>query len=177
MKTRRLIIKITSRIIAGLLIVCCSFCSGSKDKVVDEGVIEYDTKAVDENHPWAGMAPTKATLRFKKDKFIMEMSTMGMFNTMFLCDLNARTLTQMVKFLDIKQAHIETEKDILADNDAYPLKIEETSETKQIAGYKCHKVNITMVNDPKVSFEAWYTKEMDLANVNELSPYKGIKGM
>ena len=105
------------------------------------------------------------------------MSTMGMFNTMFICDLNTKTLTQMVKFLDIKQAHIETEKDILAENADYKLKVEETKETKMIAGYKCYKVKVTMANDPKVVFEAWYTKEMNLVHVNDLSPYNGIKGM
>lgn len=177
MKIRLLIIKITSRIIVSLLLLNFAYCSSSKEKVTDEGVIEYDTKAVDEKHPWAGMAPSKATLRFKKNKFIMEMSTMGMFNTMFVADLDAKTITQMVKFLDIKQAHIETEKDIISDNGQYRLKMEETQDTKLIAGYKCHKVNISMVGDPAVKFEAWYTKEMDMPNVNELSPYKGIKGM
>jgi hypothetical protein len=153
-------------------------CKGKNDgKVEDEGIIEYETKAVDENHPWAGMAPSTATLKFKGDKFIMEMSTMGMFNTMFICDQTNKTLVQMVKFLDVKQACIETEKDIKQDNSEYKLKCEECTETKVIAGYKCNKVKVSMVNDPSVVFEAYYTKDMQAENVNELSPYAGIKGM
>jgi hypothetical protein len=153
-------------------------CGGvGNDKVVDEGIIEYDAKAVDENHPWAGMAPSTATLKFKGDKFIMEMSTMGMFNTMFVCDQTNKTLTQMVKFLDIKQACIETEKDITKENADYKLKYEECKETKIIAGYKCNKVKVSMVDDPSVVFEAYYTKDMGDENVNALSPYNGIKGM
>lgn len=165
-----------------MLFVCLilsgfTFCSTSNDKVIDEGVIEYDAKVVDENHPLAGLAPSSATLKFKKDKFIMEMSTMGMFNTMFVCDLTTKTLTQMVKFMDVKQACIETEKDIQKENDAYKIKIEETNETKEIAGYKCTKIKVTMVNDPSVTFDAYYTKDMGMEAVNDLSPYAGVKGM
>jgi len=159
------------------MVLAFTFCSGSSDKVVDEGIIEYEAKAVDENHPWAGMAPSTATLKFKDDKFIMEMSTMGMFNTMFICNQTNKTLTQMVKFLDIKQACIETEKDIKKENDDYKLKYEECKETKIIAGYKCSKIKVSMVNDPSVTFEAYYTKEMGVENVNALSPYQGVKGM
>lgn len=155
----------------------CTFCSTSNDKVIDEGVIEYEAKVVDENHPLAGLAPSAATLKFKKDKFIVEMSTMGMFNTMFVCDLKGKTLTQMVKFMDVKQACIETEKDIIKANQSYKLKLEETTDTKIIAGYKCHKVKVSMVNDPSIVFDVYYTKEMGMGAVNSLSPYAGIKGM
>lgn len=166
--------------ISAAIVVVFSFISSCKSeggKVTDEGQIEYETKVVDENHPLAGLAPSSATLKFKKDKFIMEMSTLGMFNTSFLADFNNKTLTQMVKFMDVKQASIETEKDLLAENALYPLKIEETSDTKVIAGYKCVKIKVTMANDPNVTFDAWYTKEMQVDQVNSLSPYVGIKGM
>lgn len=177
MNTKRLILKITQLLFVCLILSGFTFCSTSNDKVIDEGVIEYDAKVVDENHPLAGLAPSSATLKFKKDKFIIEMSTMGMFNTMFICDLTTKTLTQMVKFMDVKQACIETEKDIQKENDAYKIKIEETSETKEIAGYKCTRIKVTMVNDPSVTFDAYYTKDMGMEAVNDLSPYAGVKGM
>lgn len=83
----------------------------------------------------------------------------------------------MVKFMDVKQACIESEKDIREENKKYKLKLEETTETKVIAGYKCTKVKVTMEEDPTVVFEAYYTKEMGMEAVNSLSPYVGIKGM
>lgn len=152
-------------------------CAEKNDKILNEGIIEYDVNAVDQNHPWAGMIPTTATLKFKDDKFVLEMSTMGMFTTMFVCNQSNKTLTQMVKFLDIKQACIENEKDIQTENLQYKIKCEETKDTKVIAGYKCNKVKVTMEKDPTVVFEAYYTKEMGAENVNALSPYLGIKGM
>jgi hypothetical protein len=175
--TKRLILKIANLLFVCLIVSGFTFCGPSHDKIINEGIIEYDAKVVDENHPLAGLAPSAATLKFKGDKFIVEMSTMGMFNTMFVCDLKTKTLTQMVKFMDVKQACIETEKDIRLENEAYKLKIEESPDTKVIAGYKCNKIKVSMANDPKMVFDAYYTKEMGMEAVNSLSPYAGIKGM
>lgn len=154
-----------------------SSCKNSNDKIVNEGEIVFDVSAVDPNHPWAGMIPTTANLRFKDDKFLLEMSTMGMFTTTFICDQTGKTLTQMVKFLDIKQACIEREAEIKKENLDYKLKWEETKETKVIAGYKCKKLNVTMVDHPEINYEAYYTTEMGAENINDLSPYAGVKGM
>ncbi len=175
MNPRGAIIKFICSIV--LLLAVLPGCKNSNDKILNEGVIEFDVTAVDPNHPWAGMIPSTATLKFKDDKFLLEMSTMGMFTTTFICDQTGKTLTQMVKFLDIKQACIETEEMIKKENAGYRVKWEETKETKLLGGYKCKKLNVTMVDDPSVKFEAYYTSEMGAENVNDLSPYIGVKGM
>lgn len=177
MKFKKAIVSVISGGILVLVIFVLSNCKTTNDRILNEGVIEYEVSAVDPNHPWAGMIPTTATLKFKDDKFILEMSTMGMFTTMFICNQDNKTLTQMVKFLDLKQACIENESDIKKENSEYKIKWEEGKETKIIAGYKCSRVKVMMVNDPAVNFEAYYTKDMGAENVNDLSPYVGIKGM
>ena len=154
-----------------------SFCTQNKEGGNNEGIIEFDTKGVDEKHPFYGLAPSSATLKYKGDKFIMEMSTMGMFNTTIIGDVKTKTMAQTVKFMNIKQACVENEKDISIDNKDYEIKVEETSETKKIAGLKCHKVKVTMVNNPAVTFDAWYTKELGMENCNLLNPYHEVKGM
>lgn len=146
---------------------------GSKN----EGEIVFDTKGVDETHPLYGLAPSSATLKFKEDKFSIEMSTMGMFNTAIIGDNKSKTLTQTVKFMDINQACVENEKEILDDNKDYELKIEETKDTKKIAGLKCHKIKVTKVNEPNVTFDAWYTKDLGNEDCNALTPYAQVKGM
>jgi len=143
----------------------------------NEGEILFDTKGVDETHPLYGLAPSSATLKFKEDKFAIEMSTMGMFNTAIIGDNQAKTLSQTVKFMDINQACIETEKEILENNKSYQLKIEETNETKKIAGYKCYKLKVTKVSEPNVSFDAWYTKDLGKEDCNALTPYSQVKGI
>lgn len=140
-------------------------------------MIEFDTKGVDPNHPLYGFAPSSATLKFKKDRFVIDMSTMGMFNTSVIVDVKAKTIAQTVKFLDIKQACIDHEKDLAAENAEYALKIEETRETKEIAGLKCYKAQVSKINEPSVKFDVWYTKELGMENCNELTPYAKIKGV
>ena len=152
-------------------------CGVDKTAGNDEGIIEFETKAIDEQHPLYGLAPSSATLKYKKEKFAMEMSTMGMFNTAIIGDTKAKTVAQSVKFMDIKQACIENEKDILTDNLDYVIKIEETKETKNILDLKAHKIRVTMVNNPTITFDAWYTKDLGMEDCNVLNPYSQIKGV
>ena len=143
---------------------------------LNEGVIEFESKAVDEKHPLAMLIPGTATLKYKNEKFVMEMSTMG-FKTCIYGDRNAKTMIQTIKFLDIKEACLEKEADIKKEKDGYKLKIEETNETKQIAGFKCYKLKVTMVDSPAVTFNAYYTKDLGMGDFNELTPYAAVKGV
>ena len=182
--TKKLILlKLTFRIlvICILLPICGTLllpsCSGDKSSQIEEGVIEFDTRPVDEKHPLAGFAPSTATLRFKENRFVIEMSTMGMFNTSIIGDSKAKTLAQTIKFMNIKQACIEHEKDLEADNLNYKINIEETEETSNIAGLKCYKLKVTKLDEPNAPFEAWYTKDLGMENCNALTPYATIKGV
>jgi hypothetical protein len=159
------------------VLFCQSSCTEDVFGGREEGVIEFATKAVDPSHPLYGFAPDAATLRYKKDRFIIEMSTMGMFNYSIIGDNKDKTMAQTVKFMNIKQACVEKEKEIQQDNLEYVLNIEETSETKEIVGLKCYKLKVTMANDPTVKWDAWYTKDLGVENCNSLTPYSKVKGM
>lgn len=172
----------TKRILLFLSLVSLwiiSSCGGSKrtENSLSEGIIEYNAEVVDQSHPMAGLAPGSATVKFKGNKLQVEMSTMGIFNTIFISDPTKRTLTQMVKFMDIKNACIQTEGDMVQENKDYELKLEETKETKKIAGYKCKKVKASFLSDPSNSFDVYYTDELGLDSINNIGPYKQIKGM
>ena len=157
----------------------CSSCSDSKktEKSLSEGQIEYSAEVVDQSHPMAGLAPSSATVKFKDNKLHVEMSTMGIFNTTFISDPEKKTLTQMVKFMDIKEACIQNEADLIKEYKDYELKLVETKETKKIAGYTCKKVKASMMNDPTVCFDVYYTDELGLDSINNIGPYKQINGM
>ena len=140
-------------------------------------LIEYNAEVVDQNHPMAGLAPSTATVKFKKNKVQLEMSTMGIFNTTFISNPAQKTLTQMVKFMDLKNACIQRECDLVDENKNYELNFVETKEIKKIAGYNCKKVKVDMVNNPGVSFDVYYTTELGMDSINNIGPYKKIKGM
>ncbi len=161
----------------GLLSLFNSCQSNKTENALTEGVIEYNAEVVDQNHPMAGLAPSSATVKFKGNLFQLEMSTMGIFNTVFISNPTKKTLSQMVKFMDIKDACIETEADLIAQNKDYELTLTEEKETKKIAGYNCKKMKATLVKDPSVSFDVYYTDELGLDSINNLGPYKSIKGM
>ncbi|MEO8761599.1 MAG: DUF4412 domain-containing protein [Bacteroidia bacterium] len=161
-----------------LLSIFASSCKYANPKYIDEGVIEYDAKPVDENNPMAGYAPSKMSVKFKKNLLAAEMSVKGgIFTTTFIFNPTKKTLTQLVKMLDLKQACIENEADILKENKDYVLAFEETGEKKEIAGYSCKKVIATMPDDPSVKFDVYYTDELNVSNPNENTPYSPLKGM
>jgi GLPGLI family protein len=161
-----------------LLAFFASSCKYANPKYISEGIIEYDAKPVDENNPMAGYAPNKMTVKFKKNLLAAEMSVMGgIFTTTFIFNPAKKTLTQLVKMLDLKQACIEDETAIAKENKDYQLLLEETNEKKEIAGYKCKKVIATMADDPSVKFDVYYTDELNVNNPNENTPYSSLKGM
>jgi hypothetical protein len=160
-----------------LLLLNFFSCKADGEGGEEEGIIEFNTFALDETHPLYGFAPASAALKFKKEKFVIEMSTMGMFNTSIIGDNKAKTLAQTIKFMNFKQACIENEKDLMVENLEYELKIEETKETKEIIGLKAHKIIVTKVKEPNVVFDAWYTKELGMENCNALTPYAKVKGV
>jgi hypothetical protein len=150
---------------------------GQLGKGISEGEIEYDATPVDPDNPMAGVAPSQMTVKFKKDKFAAEMSTMGVFTTTFITDPQTKTLTQMVRVWDDKMACVETEKDINRELEDYKLTFEFTKETKMIAGLKCRKAIATKVADPSQKFDVWYTEELNVQSPNFSNPYCEIKGM
>jgi len=152
-------------------------CKSEDEAGDEEGIIEFNTFALDETHPLYGFAPASATLKFKKEKFVIEMSTMGMFNTSIIGDNKSKTLAQTIKFMNIRQACVENEKDLMLENQDYELKIEETKESKEIIGLKCYKLKVNKVKEPNVVFDAWYTKELGMENCNALTPYAKVKGV
>ena len=157
----------------------CFSCGGPRraENAINEGVIEYKASVINEHHPLASFAPSTATVKIKNDKWILEMSTMGIFNIYFSCNLENKTLSQMIKYMDIKNACVENDSMLMEENNKYKLTFKETKETKMIAGYKCKKVIATKVSDPSVVFDVYYTPDIGTENSNALTPYKELKGM
>lgn len=169
-------------ILASVLLIFTMFltsCNGvetTKSSLV-EGSIDYNVEVINLDHPMAGMAPGSATVKFKNNKLQVEMSAMGIFTTIFISDPDRHTLTQMVSFMDIKSACVQNEKDLNKEFKSYELNFEETDETKEIAGYKCKKMVVNFIGNPKEVFDVYYTEELGLEALNHIGPYHKIKGM
>ncbi len=154
-----------------------SCTSETKTANKEEGIIDFDTQAVDKENPLYSLAPSSAILKFKGEKFSIEMNSFGMFKTAIIGNSKAKTLAQTVKFMDVNQACIEGEKEVKEDNKDFELKIEETKETKKIIGLNCYKAKVTKLNEPSTTFDVWYTKELGMEDCNALTPYSQLKGV
>lgn len=178
MTSLKFILKVVIVLAAVGILITLNGCDQSNKRGGDEeGIIEFDSEAIDKKHPLYELAPGSATLKFKKEKFVIEMSAMGVFNTAIIANYDTKTLTQTVKFLNINQACVENENDLKLENADYRLKIEETDETKDIIGFKCYKAKVTKIDEPSVTFDVWYTKDLGMENSNALTPYAQIKGI
>lgn len=155
-------------------------CSNSKGgKGLTEGIIEYKAAAVDPSSSLASFAPSKMTIKFKEDKSRVELSAaMGLFSTAFISDPHEKKLTQMIKLLNKKYVHIADEKEIAQDNAiANDMIIEETNETKLIAGYNCKKAIVKFKDNKKPEFSIYYTDEISIADPNWSNPFYSINGV
>lgn len=158
------------------MISCKNDTAATERSSDNEGVIEFETKAIDAEHPMANLVPNSATLKYKDENFVMEMSSFG-FNTSIFGNLKKKTMTQTITFMDLRQGCVDKEGDINKENANYKLNIQETKETKQIAGLKCYKLKVSLVDSPEVKFDAYYTKDLGVGDFNKLTPYSQIKGM
>jgi GLPGLI family protein len=161
-----------------LYILGVTSCSNSDETFLSEGVIEYDAAVVDQSHPMAGLAPNKMTIKFKNNKSCAEMSAgMGLFSTSFISDPETKTMIQLVKLLNKKFSLVQNEAEIKKENDAYPLEITPSKETKLIAGYKCQKAHVKVNDEFATEYDIYYTKDLNIKNPNFANPYYKIDGV
>lgn len=160
-----------------MLVFSCKSGKPKSDNFISEGVIEYNTSVINTKHALALYAPSEATLKFKNNNWLIEMSNMNVFNIYYCCNLDKETLSQMINFLDIKNACIDDSILLKQENDKFLLTFKETDKDSTIAGYKCKKVIATKVLEPECSFTVYYTEDIGAENSNNLTPYKQLKGM
>lgn len=174
----RAIFRFTSFLI---LVIVLSYGCGSPNggNGISEGVIEYDAEPVDKAHPMADLAPTKMTVRFKDNKSCVDLSAgMGLFSTSFISDPETRTMTQLVKLLNKKYAHVFDSIELRKENEKTPkMAIQKTNETKMIAKYKCRKARVTFPGTDLPGFDIYYTTDINIQNPNWSNPFSEIEGV
>lgn len=151
------------------------------EKYISEGIIEYQVTYPKSNDAgfMAGLMPETMYFKFKKDKIALDLSGgMGMFKTSFVSDFENHTLLQLVKMMNKKYAILFHSTEIDAMNNEIPkMNIEFVDAKKVIAGYECKKAVITFPDDKNVSFDVFYTNDINLKTPNWSTQYKEIDGV
>ncbi|WP_420386209.1 DUF4412 domain-containing protein [Roseivirga sp.] len=121
------------------------------------------------------MQDSKMVLAFKGDKARVHMD-MGMMTTTVISHDDSKSGLMLMDMMGMKMAVAMTEADYkkALENQKDP-KIEETGETKTIAGYKCKKAIVTDEDGTKMTI--YYTPDLKPLNKNTEYTYKGIEGM
>jgi GLPGLI family protein len=167
-------------LIISVSILSAGCSSPTDEKFLEEGVIEYDATAVDQTNPMANLAPTKMVVKFKDNKLVAQMTAgMGVVSFSVISDPEAKQLTEMVKFLTSKSAHVSDSNEVRKENDSLPrVKIEPTNDVKVIAGYNCKKANVIYLDQKdRPGFTIYYTDELNIKGSNWSNHFSPINGM
>jgi hypothetical protein len=144
-----------------------------------EGRIVYDvTFPFEANTIMMDLFPKEMTFHFKGNMMHGEVkSSYEMLTSDFVIDNNNMSMTQMLKNMGERYA-LNLEGDDVAEwLKQYPeLRLEQTSETVNIAGYVCNKTLAHFENDSLPVIELYHTKGMGIDNRNWWNQFGGIEG-
>jgi GLPGLI family protein len=147
-----------------------------------EGKIVYKINIKGEFSPQEKMMlPSEAIVYSKGEKSRMEMSMGFGMNTTTITNAKLGTSVSLMNILGSKYAIESNGKEVDAESEEYlkNMRVENTSETKTIAGYNCKKA-IIHIKDPQAKspsqMEVWFTKELAMDNVHVKGPFQKIEG-
>lgn len=151
-------------------------CGGS---AVNEGSITYKVSFDDsekEAMPIIDLLPNEMTQYFKNEssKSVIE-GFMGMFMAAYISNNETKENTILFKVMTDKHFCMTKFGEPTVGFDDFPgMKIEQTTEQKEIAGVKATKAHVTFENNEMPEFDIYYTDAVKITNPNWHTPYKNI---
>ena len=160
------------------LTISCNENSGS----VSEGVITYDISYPRpiEDRWMERLMPTEMEMQFKNNNINTELTFgLGMIKIGYITNTQDKHLHEMLKFMkNRKVSHrgIKQVDDLIAEIPSH--KINMLPDTKSIAGFLCHKaeVSVDSPEDP-YTYDLWYTEDIEINDPNWCTPFKSIPGV
>lgn len=160
-----------------LLVTVFSVSSFAQKGKPFKGIITYSISYEGEDLDPTQKAQMPSEMKlYIKDGLMKQESISGMGKQSAISDFATKTQTILIDMmgqkLAIKTTAEETEK---ALSEAPKVTFEAATETKDVAGYKCKKMEITDDKENTVSF--YYTEDLGVDNPNWATPYSEIKGL
>ena len=145
---------------------------------LNEGVIEYNLEYLDDSNekPIISLLPTEMKIQFKKGYYMQSVEGwMGIFRMAGVNNVEKKKKSALLKIMNKKYLYqVDGNSDGFGFNPMKDKKIEFTEETKEIAGYKCKKANVTWSD---YSFIVYYTDEISIDEPNWNNPFPEIEGV
>lgn len=161
-----------------LLLISCLFSLSSIAQKLTEGKIVYEISypEMELDDETKSMMPTESVIYFKDIFVRMEMKMMGMGTTV-ISNSKDKSATTLMDFMGNKYAIKMTAEDLEKEKAKISnskLETKLTSETKDIAGYKCKKAIATTKEGSEIII--YYTNDIVAKNQGFSDQYKGIDG-
>src|SRR5690554_982516 len=166
---------------------CCILAFSSCEtkmfkQTVDEGAIVYTISYPDirKDNYLLGMMPSQMTTSFANGSFRTDIeASMGLFKTPIISNKKNNKLIHSMKLLNKKYASNLDSDDISKISPQFSkMELEYTDNTKEIAGYVCKEIVVTVPQaDSSWSFKLYYTDDIEIENPNRLTPFESIKGV
>lgn len=142
-----------------------------------KGIITYSIsyEAEDLDPSQKAQLPSEMKM-YIKDGIIKQESLSGMGKQSSVADYNKKTQMILIDMMGNKVAIKVSKEDVEKGLKEGPkTTIEASTETKEIAGMKCKKVEVT--DDKENTFDFYYTEDINVEEPNWATPYKEIKGI
>lgn len=164
--------KIALLLIATAATLSVSAQSFTEGKIVTK--ISYPD--MDESNGIMAMLPKENVMYVKGDKARMEQPGAMGSKTIIIIDNKKKETHTYLDLMGKKYEIVQNEKDITEQNKtAGDITITPTTETKDIAGYKCTKSTIKTKDGEEG--EIWFSPDLARPSGNWSSPYKSVNGM
>lgn len=161
-----------SMVFSGLLLNSCSF-----ERPDAEGIIYYDVSfPFLEGNILQNVFPEEMKLAFKDDRMYGEIRSLGgIAKTSFISDNNKQEIYQMLKNYS-EHTYIKLDKRGVHDflRDQPKVRYEKTSDSVDVAGYRCAVTIAHFVIDSVPPIELLHTNEIDIKNPNWYNPFHEI---
>ena len=165
-------------IVLSILIVSCR--QEEPEGIFEKGRIDYKITYLENN--LTSISPNLLPKKMKLE-FNQEYSTnviegfMGVFRLNNVTYFKNKRCSTLLEVLNKNYIYFGKRGDeMCCFENMSDMSIEETDETKTIAGLNCRKAIVTLKNTNE-SFEVYYTKDIKLADPNITNPYKKIDGV
>ncbi len=161
----------------GILFVLSAFQLLAQKKSTFEGIVKYALTLED------SQLPPEATAMFSNAEVVvyitpeMQRTDVNMIiqSTTSIVDMQKKTISTIMEMGGQKYLIKMNEEDIRKEEkESSELKIKYLEETKEVAGYKCSKAEITTAESPEKVMMVYFTEDIPVSNLKPV--YKGLKG-
>ncbi len=146
-----------------------------------EGIIHYKLQYFqnEDENPVISVLPTEMDIEFKNN--FTHQKVEGWLDVFYMGGIynpETKRKTALLKIMGKKYQHFEDgDKQVNFGFDPYnDMKLEETNETKKIAGIKCKKIHVSFPDTSK-DFDIYYTDAIKIKNPNWNNPFHNVKGV